>query len=118
MARVLLVDDDWDVLESLKAWLLREHEVRTARGFPEAVSALVAGPVPDVVITDYEMPPYHGDDLLALVEARFPGVCRILYTGTPEGMIEGAGRSAHHVVLKGGDPRLLSSLIHAWRFRA
>lgn len=114
MAKVLLVDDDLDVLESLRAWLRREHDVKVASGFPEAMAALIDGPVPDVIITDYDMPPYHGDDLLAVVAARFPNVCRILYTGSPEGDAHGP---AHHVVLKGGDPRLLNSLIHAWRFR-
>jgi CheY-like chemotaxis protein len=116
MARVLLVDDDSDVLDSLRAWLMREHEVRVAGGFPEAMAALVDGPVPDVVITDYDMPPFHGDDLLAVIAARFPTVCRILYTGSADGLVADC-RVAHHVILKGGDPRMLNTLIHAWRFR-
>jgi DNA-binding NtrC family response regulator len=116
MAKVLLVDDDLDVLDSLRAWLVREHEVHVAAGFPQALAALAGGPPPDVVIADYDMPPYHGDDLLEVVAAHFPSVCRILYTGLPHAMINANG-AAHHVVLKGGDPSHLNSLIRAWRFR-
>ena len=121
MARVLLVDDDVDVLESLADWLGRRHEVRIATGFAAAMAALVDGPDFDVVITDYDMPPYRGDDLLAIVAARWPRVCRILHSGTPG--VVGTVASLHidSVVAK-GDPaeldaaiaRCLPRIRHAW----
>ena len=111
MARVLLVDDDPDVLDGLGAWLRYEHEVLLASGFPEALEALFAGPPPDVIICDYEMPPFCGDDLLAVVASRFPATYRILYTGMPRGLLDGAGAAAHRVISKGTDPNELSELI-------
>ena len=41
MKRVLLVDDDRDVLEALGDWLRLEHDVQLAGGFPEAMAALL-----------------------------------------------------------------------------
>ncbi len=109
MARVLLVDDDLDVLDSLADWLGRRHEVRVASGFVAAMAALVEGPTPDVVITDYDMPPYRGDDLLAIVAARWPRVCRILHSGTP-GVADAVGLHIDHLVAK-GDPKDLDAAI-------
>jgi DNA-binding NtrC family response regulator len=111
MAKVLLVDDDPDLLDAVALFLRREHQVRVAGGFPEAIAALIEGPLPDVVITDYDMAPYCGDDLLAVVAVRFPSVWRILYTGTPRASMDGAGATAHHVLDKGGDPNELVALV-------
>lgn len=111
LARVLLVDDDVDVLESLEQWLGRQHEVRIARGFPEALALLSEEEPPDVLITDLDMPPYRGSDLLAIVATRWPGVCRILHTGTPDKLDGTACVHAHHVVLKTGELRVLDALI-------
>ena len=110
MARVLLVDDDADVLDSLADWLGRRHEVHVATGFPEAIAALVEGPLPDVVVTDYDMPPYRGDDLLAIVAARWPRIGRILHSGKPRAA---AGRDLGHVdhlVVKGDPDRLEAAI--------
>lgn len=121
MARVLLVDDDLDVLESLADWLGRKHEVRVAGGFAAAIAALIDGPEFDIVVTDYDMPPYRGDDLLAIVAARWPRVRRILHSGTP-GVVGGVSAlHIDHVVAK-GDPgdldaaiaRCLPRIRHAW----
>jgi DNA-binding NtrC family response regulator len=111
MASVLLVDDDPDVLESLGEWLARRHQVRVARGFVEALALLVKGPLPNVVITDYEMPPYRGDDLLAIVAARYPRVCRILHTGTPGALLAAATVHADHVLPKGVELAVLDALV-------
>jgi DNA-binding NtrC family response regulator len=116
MARILLVDDDQDVLDTVADWLRLEHEVKVALGFPEALAALAAGPTPDAVITDYHMPPYFGDDLLGIVAERYPDTCRILHTGAQNGPI--ACFTAHHVLIKGGDLVELSALIRRcvpWR---
>jgi DNA-binding NtrC family response regulator len=111
MANVLVVDDDPDLLDVIALWLRREHHVRTASGFPEAIAALIEGPLPDVVVSDYDLAPYCGDDLLAVVAVRFPSVWRILYTGTPRAFLDGAGAIAHHVLDKGGDPDELVALV-------
>jgi len=109
MVRVLLVDDDQDVLDSLGDWLRQKHVVETALGFAQAIQRLAAGPPPDVVISDLEMPPYSGEDLLAVLAARHPAVCRILHTGTPSRAL--GGTVAHHVFGKGCDMSELDELI-------
>jgi DNA-binding NtrC family response regulator len=111
MAKVLLVDDDPEVLDSMRAWLELRHEVFIATGFSEALDLLMQGPIPDVVITDYDMPPHRGDHLLALVASRFPGVGRILHTGTPGALTNGAGHHAQFVLPKGGDVAELETAI-------
>jgi two-component system nitrogen regulation response regulator GlnG len=117
MARVLLVDDDWDVLESLADCLRGEHEVTVADGFPEAIAALAEGPRPDVVITDREMPPYDGAELLEIVARRYPGVCRVLHTGTPRTQIERAAKVADYVLVKGCDLDELRAVVRRCRMR-
>jgi DNA-binding NtrC family response regulator len=109
MSRVLLVDDDTDVLDSLGDWLRRKHEVVVAHGFPHALLRLQDGPLPDVVVTDLDMPPYSGEDLLALVAARHPHVCRVLHTGTPTARL--GPTNAHHVFRKGDDHDRLDAII-------
>jgi two-component system C4-dicarboxylate transport response regulator DctD len=103
MKRVLLVDDDRDVLEALGDWLRLEHDVQLAGGFPEAMAALLEGPLPDVVITDYDMPPYRGTDLLAIVAGRFPGIGRVLHTASDFDRRE--ARVAHYILRKGCELR-------------
>jgi DNA-binding NtrC family response regulator len=110
MPRVLLVDDDPDVLESLADWLRHEHEVRVAHGVPQALAALAEGPPPDVVVTDYDMPPHSGEDLLSVVAALYPEACRVLYTGR-----RGLSSTAHQIVAKGCPPQQLSAAIRRCR---
>jgi DNA-binding NtrC family response regulator len=101
MSRVLLVDDDPDVLDSLGDWLRRKHEVVVALGLPHALLLLQDGPLPDVVVTDLDMAPYSGEDLLAIVAARHPHICRVLHTGTPGARI--GLTKAQYVFRKGDD---------------
>lgn len=109
MARVLLVDDDPDVLESIGDWLRRKHEVAVALGLPHALLLLQDGLVPDVLVTDLDMPPFSGEDLLAVVAARYPSVCRVLHTGASGEKI--GPTHAQHVLLKGDDLDQLERII-------
>src|SRR5581483_8950501 len=62
-ARILVVDDSPDALTLLRLFLSAEgFEVITARGGAEALQ-LVPRQLPDLVITDYEMPEATGLDL-------------------------------------------------------
>ena len=108
MVRVLLVDDDRDVLDTVGDWLRHSYEVRLAEGLPQAILALAEGPLPDVVITDLQMPPYSGEDLLAVLAARYPKICRILHTGSGELPRDSY---AQHVIAKGGDIEELEEVI-------
>ena len=102
MARVLLIDDDIDVRESVSDWLGREHEVVQAATIPEAV-VLLERVRPDVIVVDFELPPYRGDDFLAMVAESHPHVGRFMLTGSPGRALGFAYSIAHRVIKKGSD---------------
>ena len=57
MANVLVVDDDFETLELSRALLQSAgHLVRTAQSGVEGLRALGAGPLPDCVLLDVDMP--------------------------------------------------------------
>jgi CheY-like chemotaxis protein len=69
MKRVLLVDDDFAVLEITK--LILEHEgfsVATASNGEDALAMAEAEP-PDIVVTDFMMPLVNGAELARLMRA-------------------------------------------------
>ena len=78
--RVLIVDDEPDLLESLADLLHREFEVVTAVGGHAALDA-AARSHPHVVVSDMRMPGMDGATFLARVREREPGAVRILLTG-------------------------------------
>lgn len=66
--RVLLADDDPEVLETIKTVLeLDHHEVTTAANGREALERFAPGKF-DVVITDYQMPEMTGDQLAVAIK--------------------------------------------------
>jgi CheY-like chemotaxis protein len=71
--KILLVDDDPSVLESIERVLnYLGHIVQTADS-GEAALELVAKGAVDLVITDYFMPGMKGDELARLLKQRQPG---------------------------------------------
>ncbi len=110
MAKVLVVDDDVDVRESVSDWLARDHVVLQAEGVPEAL-ALVGREQPDVIVVDFEMPPYRGDDFLAAIKERYPSMGRFMHTGSPVRSLGFAKLVAHRVLKKGCDLHELSHAI-------
>lgn len=79
--RVLLVDDE-TTAAALYAELLAAHgyEVHTARGGFEALADLRRS-LPDVVISDLEMPGMSGLELLAVLRHRFPALPLVALSG-------------------------------------
>jgi signal transduction histidine kinase len=78
--RVLFVDDEPDVLESLADVLYQDYEVLTAVGGAAALELLSEVRVP-VVVSDMRMPGMDGASFLAKVRERAPGTVRMLLTG-------------------------------------
>ena len=75
MAKILIIDDDASVLETLRLLVSSEHhEVVTASGGEEALELLGADTHYDLMITDLRMPGVNGLDLLAHVQNRPRGV--------------------------------------------
>jgi CheY-like chemotaxis protein len=79
--RILIVDHDEKSLVTLSTVLMREtYEVRTARDGFEAL-AIMRDSVPDLLISDLEMPNMSGFELLGVVRRRFPGLTVIVFSG-------------------------------------
>lgn len=78
MSRILLVDDDPQVLSDLECMLEIDGiwEVRTASGGEHALAALAAAPA-DVVLSDLAMPGMDGAALLRRVQENYPAVVRL-----------------------------------------
>ncbi len=78
MARILLVDDEKNVLRSLSIGLRRHsYSVIQARSGAEAMEKMETHPC-EVVISDVRMSPMDGYTLASHIRQRFPWVCMIL----------------------------------------
>jgi DNA-binding NtrC family response regulator len=79
-ARLLVLDDDREVVAYLGEELGREGYAVTTATAPSEALALVEGAPFDLVISDVEMPEMRGIDLLASIQARRPGSLVVLMT--------------------------------------
>lgn len=120
LPRLLLVDDEPDMLDFLERALRRTYEVHR---FCDPLSALadVRARRYDVILSDQKMPSLTGLELLAQAAELWPDSVRVLitgYTAVPE--IAGALSSSHiHTcVLKPVDATQLLAAIDAARERA
>jgi CheY-like chemotaxis protein len=81
VARILLVDDDEDVLRGMRRVLQRlGHEVVAAADGHQALRALEGDPC-DLVITDINMPEMDGIELILALRERWPKVPIIAISG-------------------------------------
>lgn len=107
---VLVVDDDVEHACVVARLLRAKHFVRIAVGLRDAVHAF-AKQVPDVIVCAYEMPPYRGDALLAMVASEHPHVRRVLFACTPMGASLVRDDAAHAVVARPVDAAVLLAAI-------
>jgi DNA-binding NtrC family response regulator len=77
---ILVVDDEPDILFSLRALLRRDFEVHTAEGGAAALEVLHRHPV-RVIMTDQRMPEMTGAELLHRARDECPEAIRIIFTG-------------------------------------
>ena len=80
MARVLVVDDEFQVLALIKKYLQSEHEVFTAEYARDALD-LYQRELPSVVISDIRMPDIDGVELMKKIKRMGRDVEVILMTG-------------------------------------
>lgn len=89
--RILVVDDEEALLLTTAA-ILRDagYEVHTARDGFEALASL-RGSLPELLITDLQMPGMSGFELLGVIRKRFPSIAVIATSGqfTPVSLPEG-----------------------------
>ncbi|MFH1999447.1 MAG: response regulator [Planctomycetota bacterium] len=111
--RVLLVDDERELLETLKKVLTRRAmEVFTAENGDEALALLEETPV-DVVVLDIKMPGMDGLDLLRRIKAGSVNREVILLTGHPTvtTALTGTKQGAFEYLMKPPDMEELTRLI-------
>lgn len=79
--KVLLVDDDVNLLESFRRQLHKKAELTTAEGPKAGIEAAARQGPFAVVISDYSMPVMNGVDMLRVIRHGSPDTVRILLTG-------------------------------------
>jgi DNA-binding NtrC family response regulator len=100
--RILIVDDDKIIVESLVEFLdLEGYEAEGVGTFAEAVTALDRRPC-QLVITDVNMPETDGFELLRVIKQRHPEVVVIMITGygTIESAVEAIKMGAYDYLTK------------------
>jgi DNA-binding NtrC family response regulator len=85
--RLLIVDDEPDMLDFLDRVFRREYEVIRALSVEEALAHVDAGAL-DVIVTDRRMPRRSGLELLELAAARQPQAIRVLLTGYADSLVD------------------------------
>ena len=81
MARILVVDDDPDLLRTVRRILeADDHEVSTAVNGKSALEDF-AESAPELVISDVYMPEMDGIEFLIRLQAAFPGVKIVAMSG-------------------------------------
>src|ERR1700730_17806432 len=81
MQRILIVDDEGDVRDSIKSVLdLAGYTVRKAENAADALDQLGRGPI-DVVITDIIMPKMNGVQAIESIRKAFPSVRIVAISG-------------------------------------
>lgn len=77
---ILLVDDEPEILFSLRGLLRRDFEIHTAESGHEAIEILRQHPI-HVIMTDQRMPDMTGVQLLHQVADEYPQAIRMVFTG-------------------------------------
>jgi CheY-like chemotaxis protein len=111
-ARVLLVDDDPDLLAAMKAILeANNFACRTAEDGFEALRHLRETP-PDIIVSDLRMPNMSGFELLAILGHRFPQIPVIVISGEFIAHAEDSGLLMNAFFQKGEytPPQLIATL--------
>lgn len=80
MPRILVVDDDETIRDTLYELLSEDHVCQTAETAEKAFARLEADPY-DVVLTDISMPGLSGLELLGHVRQKFPDTPVIIISG-------------------------------------
>lgn len=121
---ILIVDDETEILHSLRALLRHDFEVFTAESGPQALEVLARQPI-HVIMTDQRMPGMTGAELLARVRQQCPDAVPILFTGYADlkAVVDAVNRGhVYHYLTKPWDAddlqALLQEAIHEYERRA
>ncbi|MBI5324321.1 MAG: response regulator [Ignavibacteriae bacterium] len=82
--KILMIDDEPDVLDAYKRNLKDYFEVYTAASGTEAMTVLKSSGEFAIIISDYKMPGMNGIALLTVLKKICPDSIRVLITGHPD----------------------------------
>jgi DNA-binding NtrC family response regulator len=81
MAKILVIDDEWGILEQIKEFFEEEgHQVFTADSCKDGIDA-IQNVKPDLVIIDIKLPDASGIEALKYSKDHFPNTKVIVNTG-------------------------------------
>jgi DNA-binding response OmpR family regulator len=108
---VLLVDDDPGIRESIALLLISAgYDVSTAEdGFTALLQ--LRRTLPDLIVSDLNMPHMSGYELLSIVRRRFPQIMTVAISGDYQGETLPAGVIADCFFAKGHSPKALLASI-------
>jgi len=84
MAKVLLVDDESNVLDGYRRTLRKQFKISTALSGKEGLSKLKEEGPFAAVVSDMKMPEMNGVEFLQAVKKRYPKVIRLMLTGNAD----------------------------------
>src|SRR5207302_7384337 len=116
--RILVVDDDESVRDVFKLMLQEKgYEVATAKNGFDALLKLKEVVIPDVIISDLNMPEMSGFEFLSVVRRRFPKISVIASSGAYGSRVVPTGVLADVFYAKGQEhlDTLLNSVAHLIR---
>ncbi|HSJ96835.1 MAG TPA: response regulator [Myxococcota bacterium] len=114
-ARILIVDDEEAILETMAFTFEDEYDVLTATSARQALQILDEGPAIAAVVTDQRMPEMTGVEFLTRVCERHPNTTRIILTGyaDSEAMVRAINEGhVYAYVTKPWEPEELKQLVH------
>jgi response regulator RpfG family c-di-GMP phosphodiesterase len=82
--RILLVDDDSNILDGYRRTLSREFHIETAMGGPQALKLIADNGPYAVVVSDMRMPGMDGVQLLSAIKDQAPNTVRVMLTGNAD----------------------------------
>lgn len=82
--RVLLVDDDKNILAAIRRQLGKRHQIETASSALEAIEMMSANGTFAVVVSDMQMPGLNGIQFLSKIREAFPNTVRMMLTGNSD----------------------------------
>lgn len=113
--RILIVDDDAEVLNSFRRHFYKTYDLVTASSGQEGLQRLAEGPFM-VIVSDYLMSPMDGIHFLAQAKALAPNTTRILLTGYADVKIAMEAVNEGHIfrfLAKPSTPEALDRAIQA-----
>jgi DNA-binding NtrC family response regulator len=99
---ILIVDDEPDICSLLSQALSAPQQKTATMGKGEELKKSFAGPQPDVILLDMNLPDGSGIDLLPAIKKQWPETEVIMITGAPsfDAAVEATKRGAFHFVSK------------------